>query len=113
MVEMAIVLPVLMLLVFGTIEFGRLYNAQVTLTHAAREGIRDYAIHQLEPQARDVARDAASSTLDSTQMTFGPLSCVAGDPATMTINYPFSMAIPFFESDIVTLSATGVMRCGG
>ena len=113
MVEMAIVLPVLMLLVFGTIEFGRLYNAQVTLTHAAREGIRDYAIHQVVPQAEDVARDAASATLDTTQMTFFTSACDPGLPATMTITYPFSIAIPFFESDIVALSAEGVMRCGG
>ncbi len=55
MVEMAIVLPVLLLLVFGIIDFGRLYNTQVTLTHAAQEGIRDYAIFQDEPQAKTVA----------------------------------------------------------
>ncbi len=113
MVEMAIVLPVLMLLVFGTIEFGRLYNAQVTLTHAAREGIRDYAIHQDSSQAEGVARDAASPTLVTTQMAFATSACDPGDPATMTITYPFSMAIPFFQSDIVTLSGEGVMRCGG
>ncbi|MBT8216030.1 MAG: pilus assembly protein, partial [Acidimicrobiia bacterium] len=34
MVEFALILPLLLLLVFGTIEFGRAYNAQNTLTHA-------------------------------------------------------------------------------
>ena len=113
MVEMAIVLPVLMLLVFGTIEFGRLYNAQVTLTHSAREGIRDYAIHQDAPQAEDVARLSGSSTLDTTLMAFTTSACDPGDPATMTITYPFTLSIPFFESDLITLSGEGVMRCGG
>ena len=112
MVEMAIVLPVLVLLVFGIIDFGRLYNTQVTLTHAAREGIRDYAIFQDGPQARAVARQAVTS-FDRTLMVFGPLSCDPGQPATMTITYPFNSSIPFLGESILTISAKGVMRCGG
>ena len=102
-----------MLLVFGIIEFGRLYNAQVTLTHSAREGIRDYAIHQDISQAEGVARQAGSATLNTTLMAFTTSSCDPGDPATMTIAYPFSMSIPFFGDDLLTLSGQGVMRCGG
>ena len=39
-VEMAIVLPVLVLLAFGIIDFGRMLNAQIQLSQAAREGVR-------------------------------------------------------------------------
>ena len=39
-VEFALVLPLLLLLVFGIIDFGRALNAQITLTQAAREGAR-------------------------------------------------------------------------
>ena len=39
-VELAFVLPVLLLLVMGIIEFGRIFMAQQTITHAAREGAR-------------------------------------------------------------------------
>ena len=39
-VEMALILPVLLLLVGGIIDFGRAFNAQMTLTQAAREGAR-------------------------------------------------------------------------
>jgi Flp pilus assembly protein TadG len=112
MVEMAIVLPVLVLLVFGIIDFGRLYNTQVTLTHAAREGIRDYAIFQDPVQAENVARQAVTS-FDPTPMVFGPLSCDPGQPATMTIAYPFNSSIPFLGEEILTIRAEGVMRCGG
>ena len=38
--EFALVLPMLLLLVFGLIDFGRLLNAQITVTEAAREGAR-------------------------------------------------------------------------
>ena len=36
-VEMAIVLPLLVLLVFGIIDFGRMLNAQIEISQAARE----------------------------------------------------------------------------
>ncbi len=39
-VEFALLFPLLMLIVFGTIDFGRALNAQITLTQAAREGAR-------------------------------------------------------------------------
>ncbi|WP_051366588.1 TadE family protein [Hamadaea tsunoensis] len=43
-VEFALVAPVMLLLVFGIIDFGRLFNAQITLTEAAREGARAAAV---------------------------------------------------------------------
>src|SRR5262249_40588997 len=39
-VEFALLFPLLMLIVFGIIDFGRVLNAQITLTQAAREGAR-------------------------------------------------------------------------
>jgi Flp pilus assembly protein TadG len=113
MVEMAIVLPLLLLLVFGIIEFGRLYNAQVTLTHAAREGIRDYVIYKDETQAENVARNAVSSDFDPAPMTFDTSACDPGQPATMTITYPFEMRIPYLGDNVITITTNGVMRCGG
>ena len=40
LVEMAMVLPVLTLLTFGLVDFGRAYYFQVSITNAAREGAR-------------------------------------------------------------------------
>ena len=113
MVEMAIVLPVLLLLVFGIIEMGRLYNSQVTLTHAAREGIRDYAIFQDPVQAEDTARQAVSATFDPAPMVITTTACDPGDPTTMTITYPFRLRIPFVGDNTITIVTEGVMRCGG
>ncbi len=112
MVEFAIILPVLLLLVFGIIEFGRAYNNQLTLTHAAREGVRTYAITQDAAQGEATAKLAAT-TLDPALMTFTTTPCVIGTPTSMQIEYPFQLFIPFFPSNPITITAQGVMKCGG
>ena len=40
LVEFALILPLLMLVLFGIVEFGRAWNAKQVLTDAAREGAR-------------------------------------------------------------------------
>jgi len=40
LVEMAIVLPLLLLILFGIIEFGRVMSAGIMVTHVARDGAR-------------------------------------------------------------------------
>ncbi len=112
MVEFAIVLPLLMLLVFGIIEFGRAHNTQLTLTHAAREGVRTYAITQDAAQGEAIAEQAAT-TLDPALMDIQVTACDIGSPTTMTIRYPFQFFIPFLPSTPINLQAEGVMKCGG
>ena len=67
MVEFAIILPLLVIVVFGIIEFGRAYNTKITLTHAAREGVREYALTQNSSNGQDAA-EAAATGLDLTQL---------------------------------------------
>ena len=45
MVEFALVLPVLLLLLCGIVDFGWIYYNQITLNNAAREGARYAVIH--------------------------------------------------------------------
>jgi len=40
LVEMALVLTILLLLLSGIIEFGRVFSAQLIVSHASREGAR-------------------------------------------------------------------------
>ena len=112
MVEFAIIAPLLLLLVFGIIEFGRAYNAQNTLTHAAREGVREYAITQ-DPIAGEATAKAAATSLDSTLITATLSACDPGQPASVTLEYPFQLRIAFFPVTNFTMQSQGVMRCGG
>src|SRR6476619_529806 len=45
-IEFAIILPVLMLILFGTIEFGMIMFAREILTNASREGARAGIVQQ-------------------------------------------------------------------
>ena len=112
MIEFALILPVLIVLVFGIIEFGRAFNADISLTHAAREGAREYAITQDTTAGINAAKGAATS-LNPGDMNFTVSACNFGDPATMQITYPFTFSVPFVPLGSIQLSAEGVMRCGG
>jgi Flp pilus assembly protein TadG len=39
LVEMALLLPILLVLVLGALEFGRLFYTKIVITNAAREGV--------------------------------------------------------------------------
>jgi Flp pilus assembly protein TadG len=49
-VEFALLLPILLMILFGTITGGMLYNQQLTLTQAAREGARYGATMPVDAQ---------------------------------------------------------------
>jgi len=55
-VEFALILPVLILLIVGMLEFSRAYNAQLSLTNAAREGARVMAVDVANALDRSPAR---------------------------------------------------------
>lgn len=43
-VEFALILPILIALLFGIVEFGLAFNTHISLTQAAREGVRVAAL---------------------------------------------------------------------
>lgn len=112
LVEAAILMPLIIILIFGLIAFGRAYNAKVTATHAAREGVRVLAVTQDNTAGEDAAK-AAAGLLDPSQLTVTSTVCNPGDPTSVTVNYTFTYDIPMFGGQTVNISETGVMRCGG
>lgn len=113
--EFALVLPVLVLFLFGIIEFGRAYNARIELTSAVREGARSLALGGTAATATAATRTAAPG-LTSSEIAVNPTVCatppVAGANASVVATYPFTYTIPFLRTGTWTLTAKGVMRCG-
>jgi Flp pilus assembly protein TadG len=58
LVEFALVLPILLILIFGAIEFGRVFHATHVITSAAREGARVAAVGK--PNTHEAAADTSS-----------------------------------------------------
>ncbi|MEV8150675.1 TadE family protein [Arthrobacter sp. NPDC080031] len=113
-VEFAILAPVLIMLLLGIMEFGRVYNVQVSLSNAAREGVRVMAISNDQTAAKTAAKNAAVSLnpgLADTNFTFSPASCTSGAQMSVTIKYTLStltgIAGPF------PMQGVGVMVCSG
>lgn len=114
-VEFALVLPILLALLVGIMEFGMMFNRQVMVTQAARAAARSMAIHNSPSDARDAARNAAPSLgLTESQISVTPSTCPPTGKTdvvvTITRDTPFLTGM--FGTSIV-LKGTGVMRCGG
>lgn len=122
-VEMALLLPLLLLLIFGIIDFGRMLNAQIAVTEAAREGARAAVIENSGSAAESrVAKVVTGATVvvlpDSTPCDGTSISA----DATVNVSAPFEFVTPVgaiaamftgpsgFGGD-VTLTGTGVMPC--
>jgi Flp pilus assembly protein TadG len=63
LVEFALILPVLVLVVFGIIDFGRYVHTQNSLNEASREGARAGAVRELPAECGTQARDACAMTI--------------------------------------------------
>lgn len=112
-VELALVLWILVLLVFGIVEFGRAYNAKVELTGAVREGARAVALRQSSPSPASVVAAAAPGLAPAPTVTVLAACPVgASGDARVRASYPVAFDIPFYGAGTWTVSATGVMRCG-
>jgi Flp pilus assembly protein TadG len=112
-VELALILPILILLLFGIFEFGRAYNTQNSLSGAAREGARVMAITNDSGAATDATIAAAPSVNPPPSVAINPTPCSTGATVTVTATRVQAYNIPFYGSASFNLTGRGVMRCGG
>lgn len=110
-VELALTLPVLVLLLAALVEVGLVVGDQARLWHAAREAARMAAV---DPDHEDVLVAAERPGLRPLQveMTPDPQLRRQGDAVTVEVRYFPAARIPLFRSllDRVELSARGVTR---
>jgi Flp pilus assembly pilin Flp len=114
-VEFAIVMILLITIVGAIIDFGFMFNAQISLTHAAREGVRVEAIGTGDPVAS--AEDAFGAVVGVTDFSAQvDQACPDDDGARLvtsaTYNPRFAGFIPALVGPF-NLDSEAVMRCGG
>ena len=86
LVEFALVLPILLVLLCGIVDFGWLYYNQITLNNAAREGARYAAVHydpacdwQAETQSRMISGMAGVNSAAAS------VSAASGEQITVSV----------------------------
>jgi Flp pilus assembly protein TadG len=98
LIEAALILPILLLLILGAVDFGRLYYTKIVITNAAREGASYYATSivcktsctydDCKTGLRAVAVEAGTSsgvTVAANEVTL-PLICAAsGSSSSVTV----------------------------
>jgi len=121
-IEFAIVLPVLVVLLFGIIEFSTFLYDKAVITNASREGARA-GIRFNGPTAEEV-EDVVDNYCAGNLITFGSetdITTVAsgvggasGTPCTVTVTYNYGfLVLPNFISELsggINLTAQTVMR---
>ncbi|MBA2740648.1 MAG: pilus assembly protein [Actinobacteria bacterium] len=104
MVEFALVIPVLLLLVMGIIQFGILFNNYVTLTDAVRAGARQAAVSRDLPDPVMAATNRVKQSgagLDASKLEItvtpydptppGSATWVQGGDVTVKAKYPYAI----------------------
>ena len=116
-VELALILPVLLLLIGGVVDFGRAFFAQIIITNAAAEGARAGVV-RADPVVRANAAGALAPGWVNPPTVVGNCTTTATTPASpsisvttsATFSYFFLNAIPGVTSP-TTLRSTATMRC--
>lgn len=132
LVEFAIVLPLLLLFIFGAVDLGRLFHAHIAITNAAREGSRFGGLNRdrvldfdtnvcnepLENMLYQVGgvdfneiifvscAEGRTSGIDIARMTITPscpLGCNAHKPVLITVKYDFDFLLGNFIPGIGTV----------
>jgi Flp pilus assembly protein TadG len=97
MVEFAFVLPIVLVVLFGVIQFAIVFNSYITITDAARVGARTATVSRTaaQPVATTVTavRNSAPN-LDQTklQVVVTPNApWASGSNVTVTVRYPYQI----------------------
>ena len=120
-VEFALVLPLLVLLVFGIAWFSLGFNRKQGLQAAAREGARLGALPQ---STRTDITDKINAALAGVLPTSAPRTITISPSGTrpcdlqppnarvsVTVSAPYTYSIPLFGNRTTTLTGKGVFRC--
>ena len=134
MVEFALILPIMLLLIFGIIEFGLLLYNKAMLTNASREAARFVILYSLdradstamEGDIQDVARNYCENNLitfgssePDPQVIQGPCTS-GGDLLEVQVTYSYEflvfpdILVSFFggpNTGSIQLTANTIMRC--
>ena len=112
-VEFALIASLLFMVLFGIIEFGRLFNELEVLNSAAREGARAAAVRGTGDEVADAVA-AAAGPYDLHEQPTADKVCddtTSGQPVTVAWDQNFTFSVGLLPDFDKTLEIKGVFRC--
>lgn len=116
MVEFAIVLPILLIILLGIMEFGILFSNQLILESASREGTRFAVLGATDGEVVAYIADLTSN-LDASRLTISispsQVGRAKGNPLTVTLTYQYQFLYALFGDQlgtVIQLTADATMR---
>lgn len=101
LVELAIVLPILLVLVFAVVEFSRVLSAYLIIENLARDGARYGAVGHNDTEIANLIA-SKNPGLDSAVLTIAESPTFAtrnrGDSLTVTLGYQVTLVSPFISA---------------
>lgn len=116
LVEFALILPILLLLIMGIIQFGMVINAYLSIQNAAREGARAGIVGNTDLEVTTIMIATSPSLREeylSITITPTEINRSAGEPLTVKVSYSYPIIIPIIDSlfsDTILLNAETSMR---
>ena len=127
-VEFALIMPVLLLILVGTLEFGRVWSQLQVFQGAAREGARCAAVQATDFSTCDIqgeinasagtytpAANATVTTKDANGVvSAAPTGCTdATREQDVRVSWvqPLTIDIPFWNNVTIDATIAGVFRC--
>lgn len=101
MVEMALLLPVLILILVGIIDFGRFIYSYAHLQMAAQETVRLGGLDKTDQAITDFAHQyvkLGDPTKLQVEITPNDAGRHSGDYVTVKLTYPFTLFTPFLST---------------
>ncbi len=120
LVEFALVLPILLLIMFGVLDLGRLFHAAITITNAARVGARfgtrnkEATDGEIRAATRDEAFesgiDLSTAPIDIDYLDILPLGLGNQDGNDDTIQVKITYDFPLIIDYILSLTNIQIVR---
>jgi Flp pilus assembly protein TadG len=124
LLELALVLPFLLVIVFGVFDLGRVFFTTITLVSAAREGARHLTVYpddvsnDFDSTYLVTKQEARNSGIDLTEeqviITCTNLDedydhCDGGNPAVVTVSDDFDLILGWMLPSPITITRTAQM----
>jgi len=119
MVEFALVLPILILLICGIIDFGWIFGNQLLANNASREAARSCAINadlsqsDLETLAEEVVTNRAATLCDLCPVSVAVADETSADGISVTVTCDLPILTPLTSTVLgatYPIEATSIMR---